>query len=415
MREVYDIGEENDELKKLIAKVIDGDSEAFCKLCEDVSSAVYYRTARGVGNHLDAEDISQEVMLYLCENIHELHSPEIFLAWLNKTIIARTNSFLKKRKRHDNIVVEEEHDDTIVENDIVHLPEYSAEKSEMHGVVIDAINELPLRQRQTIMLYYYDGLNVNEIAEVMEAARPTVSVHMKRAREAIKSKVNKVYNDELLEPTRAMSFSAVMMDMLNNDAANFVIPNAQWLPTVVEQCREVILAGTVVATATAAVAATETASTIGAAVEASSATSAAKSTESIVAACVAVILVCAIGFGIWFGTSSSEQLPLDQYVEFNGGIIFDGGEDFGVGIAHLNPASAMPYVGEIENEIVETQWWIMRRGSDTRLHEGSGYDVSGTLAQMKDNGEQGEFTVHFRLICDSGIAYRIGSNFLLIP
>lgn len=46
-------------------------------------------------------------------------------------------------------------------------------------------NDLTPRQREIIMLYYYSGLGVSEIADTLEIAPSTVSRTIKRARDKI--------------------------------------------------------------------------------------------------------------------------------------------------------------------------------------------------------------------------------------
>lgn len=48
------------------------------------------------------------------------------------------------------------------------------EQDRLHSVLIDALNNLPWRQREAVYLRYYNGLSTKEIAEVMGAANQTV-------------------------------------------------------------------------------------------------------------------------------------------------------------------------------------------------------------------------------------------------
>ena len=48
------------------------------------------------------------------------------------------------------------------------------------------MTSLPRRLREAILLYYYQGLNVNEIAEALGISHSSVSCRLKRGREKLK-------------------------------------------------------------------------------------------------------------------------------------------------------------------------------------------------------------------------------------
>ena len=58
-----------------------------------------------------------------------------------------------------------------------------------------AVIRLPIRLREVILLYYYQGLNVNEIAEALDISQPSVSGRLKRGRERLKDMLEGREND----------------------------------------------------------------------------------------------------------------------------------------------------------------------------------------------------------------------------
>ena len=55
-----------------------------------------------------------------------------------------------------------------------------------HREVAAAVMNLPRKLREVILLYYYRGLNMQEIAEVLNITQPAVTGRLKRAREKLK-------------------------------------------------------------------------------------------------------------------------------------------------------------------------------------------------------------------------------------
>ena len=67
------------------------------------------------------------------------------------------------------------------------LPEASMPFEERDDALASAMMRLPVRLREVILLYYYQGLTVNEIAEVLGITQPSVSNWLKRGRDKLKT------------------------------------------------------------------------------------------------------------------------------------------------------------------------------------------------------------------------------------
>ena len=75
------------------------------------------------------------------------------------------------------------------------LPETSVPFEEKDDELTRAVIRLPIRLREVILLYYYQGLNVNEIAEALGMSQPSVSGRLKRGRERLKDMLEGREND----------------------------------------------------------------------------------------------------------------------------------------------------------------------------------------------------------------------------
>ena len=59
------------------------------------------------------------------------------------------------------------------------------ERREDEEAVMTAIHQLPASFRETIMLYYYQGYGINEIAEMLDLPEGTISSRLSRARKKL--------------------------------------------------------------------------------------------------------------------------------------------------------------------------------------------------------------------------------------
>ena len=75
------------------------------------------------------------------------------------------------------------------------LPEAAVPFEEKDDELTRAVIRLPIRLREVILLYYYQGLKVNEIAEALGISQPSVSGRLKRGRERLRDILEGREND----------------------------------------------------------------------------------------------------------------------------------------------------------------------------------------------------------------------------
>ena len=79
---------------------------------------------------------------------------------------------------------------------IEELPEPSEEFKAYDDTLITEVMKLPLKYREIILLYYFQGISLHEVALMLSVNESTLSTRLKRAREKLKSKLEGWYFDE---------------------------------------------------------------------------------------------------------------------------------------------------------------------------------------------------------------------------
>ena len=83
---------------QLVKRSISGDADAFLKLMEKNSLAMY-KVARGIlDNDEDAADAMQDTILTCFEKIHTLKNPEYFKTWMIRILINECNKIHRHYK-----------------------------------------------------------------------------------------------------------------------------------------------------------------------------------------------------------------------------------------------------------------------------------------------------------------------------
>lgn len=169
--------------------------ETFNKLYEETNKMAYYTALSILKNETDAQDIVQNSYVSAYTKLEQLKDISSFAAWLKIIVINNCKNLLKCRKPDFFNTAEEESDflDNVADQDENFLPENYIMQQTKRQQVIDIIDRLPLMQKTTILLFYYDELSVKEIAEIMECNESTVTSRISYAKKFIRREV------ELLE------------------------------------------------------------------------------------------------------------------------------------------------------------------------------------------------------------------------
>ena len=133
-----------------------------------------------------AEDASQETFIRAWRALDRLQSKETEKAWLLKIAVNVCKSELRSRSRRipEAKVTEDE------------IPENGREDQYPDRTVFNAVNSLPLRYRSPVILYYYQGLPVSDIADILHIPGATVRTRLSRARALLRNQLEGWYFDD---------------------------------------------------------------------------------------------------------------------------------------------------------------------------------------------------------------------------
>lgn len=170
----------------LVARVRDGDIEALGELYERHMAKVY-RTATAITHdERMAEDVLQEVFLRVNRYADSFDETQPFEPWLYRITVNLSYSWINKAKRWVSFF----------QGAIERLkapsrrdPERATESREQRELVRRAINGLPDSHRVVVILYYLEGLSVNEVAYAVGVPEGTVKSRLYYAREKLKEAI----------------------------------------------------------------------------------------------------------------------------------------------------------------------------------------------------------------------------------
>ena len=147
---------------------------------------LYRFSLRILGNHAEAEDVVQEVMIKIWKDRENLSAIKNLEAWCMR--LTKNLSIDKTRGKHFNL-------NAIPENyDVVQIaagPQKLAELNDAMDKVKRLMEELPETQKMAMQLRDIEGLSYKEIASILEIGLDQVKVNIHRARKYIRLKLIK--------------------------------------------------------------------------------------------------------------------------------------------------------------------------------------------------------------------------------
>lgn len=133
-----------------------------------------------------AEEIVQDSFVAVHGHWGRLRQPEHALAYLRQTVVNRSRSALRRRGVEQRYVPPVVRDAPGADEDVL--------VDERRGAVFDALQCLPVRQREVLVLRYYLDLSEADIASTLDISRGAVKSHASRGsarlRELLADEVN---------------------------------------------------------------------------------------------------------------------------------------------------------------------------------------------------------------------------------
>lgn len=132
-------------------------------------------------NSLDADDLYQDTWLKVIKYIAQYDSSQPFEPWLTKICVNTYRNALRRLMRSpifNGFSTTEEKMAVLEGIEAPETPDYS----DLHN----AINHLPEKLRMTVILFYFQNMNVNAVAQILNIPPGTVKSRLSKARQLLK-------------------------------------------------------------------------------------------------------------------------------------------------------------------------------------------------------------------------------------
>lgn len=177
----------------LVARVQEGDYQAFDLLVKKYQHRLLALAQRFVGDPDEAMDVVQDTFIKVYKSLPRFRGESAFYTWIYRITVNTAKNFLASRhRRPQSAEVELEELESSQYGYALHevaTPEAEMYRDQLELIVMKAIRNLPEELRTALVLREFEGLSYDDIAVVMECPIGTVRSRIFRARDAVNQKI----------------------------------------------------------------------------------------------------------------------------------------------------------------------------------------------------------------------------------
>ena len=153
-------------------------NENFPRLVQLYKDMIFRLAYSYTKNHFDADDVTQNVLLQLYKTDKAFKSEAHLKNWLMRVTVNHCkNLFRAPWRKHENL---DDYANTLV---------FEEEASKDLFRIVMGLDK---KYRVTLLLHYYEGYSIREIAHIMDVSENTVSTRLARGRKILKELITEV-------------------------------------------------------------------------------------------------------------------------------------------------------------------------------------------------------------------------------
>ena len=154
---------ENENDFELVRKFISGDDSSFNRIIHKYQEKIYWHARRMTGNHLDADEAVQEVLIVLYKKLKDFQFRSSLYTWIYRITTTRSINFIRKRSLRNFISFEDKTAGRLQgKNDIIYDLEIKEKIKRMEKNLL----KLPVKQREVFILRNIENLSYEEISDM---------------------------------------------------------------------------------------------------------------------------------------------------------------------------------------------------------------------------------------------------------
>ena len=165
--------------EKLVTRALQGEQEAFNDIVTQYSAMMLRTASMIVGDRDTAEDVVQDALIQVWHHLPELREAGALRSWLMRIVVNQCISFKRKVTRSAAFMRQ-----SLMEQETDMLAQIADDhkgRRERDLDIAQAIGKLPTKQRIVIVLHYYYGMTLPEMAQTLHTSENTLKKRIQAA------------------------------------------------------------------------------------------------------------------------------------------------------------------------------------------------------------------------------------------
>lgn len=173
-------------IASLVKRAQENDSDAFAELYLMTYKQQYVFARNYLRDDYLAQDAIQEVYILALKNLSKLKERKVFVAWLRQINLRVCYDMAKKQKTVPDTSDDEETLKNIADDKVYNNPESQVMQVFEQKDLSEALNKLPLNEKEALLLRYSADMKFDEISRTMNVSISTVTRLLNRGTEHLK-------------------------------------------------------------------------------------------------------------------------------------------------------------------------------------------------------------------------------------
>ena len=173
----------------LVRDLQNGNLDAYDKLAEIYQKKIYGLSFHLTRNQMDAQDVTQEVLLTLFRKINMFQGKSAFSSWVYRIAVNASYMKLRSKKKEPNVSIDElmpSFNSAGFQQEKIQDWSENTESliftKETRDVINKAVDLLPEKEKVVFLLRDVEGLSSEKASEILDLTVPAIKSRLHRAR-----------------------------------------------------------------------------------------------------------------------------------------------------------------------------------------------------------------------------------------
>ena len=188
--------------ESLVSEFQEGNLKAYDKIAEFYQKKIYGLCFNLTRNQMDAQDVTQDVLLTLFRKINMFQGKSAFSSWVYRITLNTSYMKLRSKKKEPNISIDELmpsfNGAGFQQENIQDWSENTESlmfNTETRNVINKAVDLLPKKEKVVFLLRDVEGLSTEKTGEILNLTVPAVKSRLHRARLFLRKKLSYYFEE----------------------------------------------------------------------------------------------------------------------------------------------------------------------------------------------------------------------------